>query len=182
MAKISAAKAGHKNIPPFLDMIASVGEGTSTSRYTQDDGYDVLVGGIDNSPKIFTDYSKHPGISVLVRAKKVSPASGMVTQQELRSTAAGRYQILKKYGDAYMAMLKLPDFGPMSQDLIAIRMIREQGAIGDIESGNIAEAIAKVSNIWASLPGNTYGQRSGNHSPQVAELLTAYEKAGGALA
>lgn len=179
MAKITAKQAGHKNIPPFLDMVATA-EGTSTSRYTKDDGYDIVVAGV-NSPRVFTDYSKHPNVLVTVREAVRSPVTGVVTKEALKSTAAGRYQVLSRYATAYTALLKLPDFGPLSQDLIAIRQIREQGAIADIESGNIVEAIRKVANIWASLPGNDYGQR-GAHSPQVADLLDAFVKAGGTLA
>ena len=179
MAKITAKQAGNKNIPAFLDMLAFA-EGTSTSRYTKDSGYDVVVGGV-NSPRVFTDYSKHPGILVTVREAVTSPVTGAVTKEALKSTAAGRYQTLKRYAEAYTAMLKLPDFGPLSQDLIAIRQIREKGALDDIEAGRIVEAINKVAGLWASLPGNNYGQR-GAHSPQVNDLLNAYTKAGGSLA
>lgn len=177
MAKITAKQAGHKNIPAFLDMIAHA-EGTSTSRYTKDDGYDVIVEGIDNSPKTFSDYSKHPNVLVTVRPEVRSPATNLVTQQALRSTAAGRYQILKRYADHYTTLLKLPDFGPLSQDLIAIRMLKEQGALPLIEAGDFDGAVAKVNNIWASLPGDVYGQR-GVHSPKLAQLREVYAKAGG---
>lgn len=179
MAKITAKQAGGKNIPPFLDMV-SVAEGTSTSKYTKDEGYDVVVLG-SNSPKIFTDYSKHPGILVTVRDEKRSPITGKVVTEALKSTAAGRYQLLKRYADAYTAQLKLPDFGPLSQDLIATRQIKEQGAFDDIEAGRIEDAIYKVANIWASLPGNNYNQRSG-HSMDIPALLKAFTDAGGKLA
>lgn len=178
MAKISAKQAGGKNVPAFLDMIAFA-EGTSTSRYTKDDGYDVVVLG-SNSPKVFTDYKRHPNVLVTVREEKRSPASGAVMQTQLKSTAAGRYQTLKRYADAYTTTLKLPDFGPLSQDLIAIRMLKEQGALPLIEAGDFAGAVAKVNNIWASLPGDVYGQR-GVYSPKLEQLQAVYQKAGGSL-
>lgn len=179
MAKITAKQAGSKNLPAFLDMLAFA-EGTSTSPYTKDSGYDVVVLGV-NSPRTFTDYSKHPGVLVTVREEVKSPVTGAVVKKGLKSTAAGRYQTLKRYADAYMALLKLPDFGPLSQDLIAIRQMKEKGAIEDIEAGRITQALDKVAGLWASLPGNSYGQR-GAHSPEIKDLLDAYRKAGGGFA
>ena len=94
------------------------------------------------------------------------------------STAAGRYQILERYYDAYKALLKLPDFSPKSQDAIAIQMIREHGALMDVIAGDIQDAIGKCSSIWASLPGSDYGQ----HENALAMLTSAYSNAGGRLA
>lgn len=51
MARISDSLAGSKNALAFLDMLAW-SEGTSISKHTRDDGYDVVVGGID-SPNTF---------------------------------------------------------------------------------------------------------------------------------
>lgn len=149
------------NMKAFLDMLAW-SEGTSTSKYTRNNGYDVIVGGID-SPNTFTDYSKHPNILV-----KVNKAG-------LQSTAAGRYQLLKRYADSYTRFLGLKDFSPASQDAIAMQQIKECGALAMIENGQIEKAIAKCSNIWASLPGNTYGQRQ----HPVQDLVAQYVKFGG---
>jgi muramidase (phage lysozyme) len=146
-----------KNLQAFLDMIA-VSEGTT--RYGNAHGYDVLVGGT-----LFVGYADHPRKLV-----KLQPG--------LSSTAAGRYQILARYFDAYKRSLMLPDFSPASQDAIAIQMIREQGAILDVEAGRFAIAVHKCKNIWASLPGAGYGQ----HENTLAELQDAYTKHGGVLA
>lgn len=151
------------NLKAFLDMLAW-SEGTSTSRYTKNDGYDVVVGGI-NSPNVFTDYSKHPGVLVTVN------------KAGLKSTAAGRYQLLLRYADPYLKLLKLPDFSPASQDAIAVQQIKERRALPDIESGRIEQAIMKCSNIWASLPGNGYGQKQHD----MALLIDRYQKAGGKM-
>ena len=145
----------------FLDLVAW-SEGTSTSRLTQNDGYDVLVSGI-NGPGIFTDYSKHPfedGGYVTVR----------VGPPPLYSTAAGRYQLLARFWRIYRAQLGLPDYSPASQDAVALQQIKERGAIASIEAGDIAGAIAKCSNIWASRPGNSY--RQGGHTLEA--LLAKY--------
>lgn len=159
MCRISAQAAGGTNICAFLDMIAP-SEGTSTNPNTKDDGYDVIVGG-----GIFTDYSKHPHILVDL------PNLG------IKSTAAGRYQILGHYADVYIQQLSLPDFGPESQDKIAIQMIRECHAISAILAGDILTAIKACSSRWASLPGNTYGQ----HQQKADMLLAAYRIAGGTI-
>src|SRR5690606_33647408 len=93
----------------------------------------------------------------------------------IQSTAAGRYQLLRRYYDAYRKTLNLRDFSPLSQDLIALQQIRERGALPLIKAGKIAEAIARVRNIWASLPGAGYGQ----HEQKLERLLEVYRKAGG---
>jgi lysozyme len=80
----------------------------------------------------------------------------------LYSTAAGRYQLLGRYWNIYKIQLNLPDYSPASQDAVALQQIKERKAIDLIEAGQIEEAITACSNIWASFPGNTYGQ--GGHS------------------
>jgi muramidase (phage lysozyme) len=143
----------------FLDMIAW-SEGTSIIT-SSDCGYNVLVGSTPDNPLLFQSYEDHPRI----------------LNKALDSTAAGRYQLIERYFDDYKALLKLPDFSPTSQDAIAMQQIREQGALTDIDSGDIATAIQKVSSIWASFPGNSYGQ----HQQNMADLLTRYQEFGGDL-
>lgn len=67
MARISDSLAGSKNALVFLDMLAWA-EGTSTSKHTCDDGYDVVVDGID-SPNTFKRCSTHPGVLLTFRPK-----------------------------------------------------------------------------------------------------------------
>ena len=68
-------------------------------------------------------------------------------------------------------------FSPINQDRIAIQQIRERRAIPDIEAGRIRDAIAKIRNIWASLPGAGYGQ----HEQKIDDLVRAYVAAGGTV-
>src|SRR5690349_12159740 len=96
----------------------------------------------------------------------------------LRSTAAGRYQLLSRYFDYYKNLLKLADFGHASQDAIALQQIKERGALPDIDAGDLETAIRKVRNIWASMPGAGYGQ----HENTLARLEGYYRDAGGSLA
>ena len=64
----------------FLDMLAW-SEGTDNGRQkTRNHGYDVIVGG-----ELFTDYSDHPRKLVTLNPK-------------LKSTGAGRYQLLSRWG------------------------------------------------------------------------------------
>ena len=144
------------NLQAFLDMIA-VSEGTARKG---DNGYNVIVGGA-----LFESYDDHPRKLVWLRPG-------------LASTAAGRYQLLSRYYDAYKKQLNLPNFSPISQDLIAVQQIKERGALQDIEKGYINIAIDKVKNIWASLPGAGYGQ----HENKLDKLITAYKDAGGTVA
>jgi muramidase (phage lysozyme) len=142
----------------FLDMLA-FSEGTDNGRQaTKDRGYDVLVGG-----GLFTGYADHP--RKLIRLPRLG----------ISSTAAGRYQLLSRYYDAYKKQLRLPDFSPASQDAIAVQQIRERRAIPDIEAGRIGEAVRKCKNIWASLPGAGYGQ----HEQALDLLLAMYAAKGG---
>mgnify|MGYP003134312808 CR=1 FL=1 len=127
-------------IKSFLDLIAW-SEGTSTIR-ASDDGYNVIVGG-----GLFHDYSDHPRKLVDI------PRYG------IKSTAAGRYQILERYWDHYAKQLNLKDFTPRNQDKYAMNMFREVGCVKDIEDGRIEKAIVKCSSRWASFPGAGYGQR-----------------------
>lgn len=158
MPRITAAEAGGKNVLAFLDMLA-FSEGTDNGRQkTNDHGYDVIVGGA-----LFSGYADHP--RKLVDLPKL----------KIKSTAAGRYQVLARYYDVYKVQLKLPDFSPLSQDKIALQLIKECRALKMIQDGNIKDAIVACSSRWASLPGAGYGQ----HEHKIETLVDAYKKAGG---
>lgn len=162
MARLTETQAGGANVLRFLDLIA-FSEGTSTVK-ASDDGYNVLYGG-----GLFQGYADHP------RRKLTFPING----KPVTSTAAGRYQLLERYWDAYRVSLRLAGgFTPENQDRIALQQIRERKALDDIKAGRIQQAIAKCSNIWASLPGNTYGQ----NPHRLDKLLGRWVELGGVLA
>lgn len=146
------------NLDAFLTMIA-ISEGTEL---LGDHGYNVLVGSTPEHPIYFDSYEDHP-------RQLVNLGHG------LKSTAAGRYQILERYYDDYKRLLGIQDFSPSSQDRIATQMIRERNALPEIEAGNIRLAIVACSPIWASLPGNQYGQ----HQNTGDWLVQAFTDAGG---
>jgi muramidase (phage lysozyme) len=160
MPRITPEQAGGQNRAAFLDMIANSEIGPTLLEIT-DDGYNVLVGATPANPLTFPGYTTHPHI----------------LDAALDSTAAGRYQEIYLNWVSYSKMLALPDFGPLSQDRIALQQIRECNAFAYIDAGNFAHAVALCSRIWASLPGNDYGQ----HENTIALLQRYYAAAGGQL-
>lgn len=150
----------------FFDMLAW-SEGTSTHPLTKNKGYDVIVTGMDGKPEIFTDYKDHPFANG--RPGKIFNRAGQ------RSTASGRYQQLYKFWPAYKKQLQLRDFGPESQDRLALQLIKECKALSDIESGRISDAIHKCRSRWASLPGAGYNQKE----HKLDKLLEVFKSAGG---
>lgn len=162
----SKAKIGH-NLNAFLDGLAWA-EGTSTSPITLDDGYDIIVTGIDG-PERFIDYSTHPFSN--------GRPSKRINARGLTSNAAGRYQFMLKDYLHYKKQLGLIDFGAISQDVWAIQLIRERRALPLIEMGQIAAAVDLCRNLWASLPGAGYGQQE----RKMEDFLKVYERQGGVL-
>lgn len=149
-----------KNEAAFLDMLG-ISEGTSIIP-DSDNGYLALVGG-----GTFSGYQDHPRLKVYI------------PRLHYFSTAAGKYQILARYFDAYKALLDLPDFGPDSQDQIALQMIREHKALDMINAGDLAGAVAACCATWASFPGEPYGQGANSFSSFQAAFLQAGGTIGG---
>jgi muramidase (phage lysozyme) len=159
MARITANEAGGSNVLAFLDMIAWSELGTGLLTPATDDGYKVCVGSTPAKPILFTSYAEHPRIR----------------SSELNSDAAGRYQFMGRYWDAYRRQLNLPDFGPISQDRWAIQLLRECKAVAQIQAGHLAAAVQLCASRWASLPGANYNQ----HENTIASLQRSYLDAGG---
>ncbi|RYY91043.1 MAG: muramidase [Chitinophagaceae bacterium] len=139
-----------KNLRAFLIMI-QYAEGTFGK-----DAYRKVFGG-----GTIRDLSRHPNLPI--------------TKGSLTSTAAGAYQILGKTWAEISGKLRLPDFGPESQDKAAVELIRRRKALSDVLAGRFGSAIAKCRKEWASLPGAGYNQRE--RSKQ--SLLAVYKIAGG---
>lgn len=145
------------NVGAFLDMIAYA-EGTAGP-----DGYRTMFG-----YRYFDSFADHPRqVFSFVNSKG----------QQLKTSAAGRYQFLASTWDELKQKLGLQDFSPASQDAGAIELIRQRGALNDVRAGRIVDAIAKVRTIWASLPGAGYSQPERN----ISNLIAAYQSAGGAI-
>ena len=125
---------------------------------TRNHGYDVIVA----EPLLITP--DHPRKLVTLNPK-------------LKSTGAGRYQLLSRWWDAYRKQLGLKDFSPKSQDAVALQQIKERGALPMIDRGDIRQAIDRCSNIWASLPGAGYGQ----FEHKADSLIAKFKEAGGTV-
>lgn len=153
-----------KNVQAFLQVIRKA-EGTAGPN-----GYRTMFTG-----KLFTDFSKHPNVKNCITYKG----------NRLCSTAAGAYQFLFSTWKYLQTKLGLSDFSPANQDLAAIELIRQEGALEDVKAGRFAVAIDKVQNIWASLPDVPGGEASagyGQPQKKLAELTTIYTQNGGTLA
>lgn len=144
-----------QNRRAFLDMIA-FSEGTSGPS-----GYLTMFGGrlmdsLEVHPHQYFDFTNSRG-------------------EHLRTSAAGRYQFLGKTWDSLAAKLGLPDFSPESQDAAALELVRQRGALADVDAGRIEVAVRKCAPIWASLPGAGYAQPE----RKLYQLLAAFTDAGG---
>lgn len=159
-----------RNQKAMLDCIAWA-EGTSTSKATKNNGYDVIVTGFDGKPEIFVDYSTHPFAN--------GRPSKKINSKGLTSNASGRYQHMLRDWLYYKNMLRLPDFSPVSQDAWAVQLMKERRALPLIEAGKFEEAIGLIRNLWASLPGAGYKDQP---MRSMADLKAVYVKAGGTLA
>jgi muramidase (phage lysozyme) len=119
-----------------LDVIASA-EGVRH-------GYNTIFGN-----ERFGNLSAHPNVR---KAFKQTDGKSNFT------TAAGRYQFLKGTWDGLSRQYNLKDFSPQSQDIGAIGLIMQKGALGDVLKGNYQAAIQKLGGTWASLPSSPYAQ------------------------
>ena len=140
----------------FLDMLAW-SEGTDNGRQkTRNHGYDVIVGG-----ELFTDYSDHPRKLVTLNPK-------------LKSTGAGRYQLLSRWWDAYRKQLGLKD--PLRKTDRCTAADYERGALPMIDVVTSGQAIDRCSNIWLTA-GAGYGQLVYG----IYSLIAKFKEAGGTV-
>ena len=137
-------------VKAFLDLIAQ-SEGTSTNPVSKNQGYDVIVTGV-SGPNTFTDYTKHPF------ADGRKPIVVRNSNPPLLSTASGRYQFIVETWDQLAKDFQLPNFSSIEQDFAAVQILKNCNAYDEILTNNIQTAIWRVSHIWASFPGNLFGQ------------------------
>jgi len=140
------------------------------------DGYRMLFGG-----RLFDSFADHPR-----QPAQFTDRAG----RRLWTSAAGAYQFMAvspipgggstrvDTWDRMQRKLGLPDFSPGSQDLAALQLIEDQGALGDVDAGRFDDAIGKIRSVWASLPGAGYSQPERT----LDYLRAAYLAAGGTLA
>ncbi|MFW1748093.1 glycoside hydrolase family 104 protein [Acinetobacter guillouiae] len=126
----------NSNVRKMLDLIAQT-EGVKW-------GYNTLFGNqkIDN-------LSVHPNLK-----KQFTQTNGKTNY----TTAAGRYQFIKPTWDGLVSQLGLKDFSPRSQDIGAIALLAENGALPYVLKGDYKTAVRKSGGTWASLPSSNYAQ------------------------
>lgn len=115
----------------FLDLIAHT-EGT------EGNGYRTAFGGgrLDS-------LSDHPRYM-----KSFKQQNGKTN----KTSAAGRYQFLSSTWDGVAKKYGLNDFSPRNQDLGAVALLAQNGALGSILKGDMTTAVRKSGSTWASLP------------------------------
>lgn len=139
------------NVQKLLDVIASA-EGVKH-------GYNTIFGN-----ERFGNLSAHPNVS-----KQFKQTDGKLN----RTTAAGRYQFLKNTWDGLSRQYGLKDFSPQSQDIGAIGLIMQKGALNDVLKGDYRGAIQKLGSTWASLPSSPYAQPRRSQA-EIDKLLGGY--------
>lgn len=115
------------NIQAYLKTIR-LGEGTK-----DEDGYYRHFGG-----KITRDVSSKP--------------TEIISKGGHDSSAFGAYQIINKTEEGLKKQLGNLDFSPANQDVRAVELLRQRGAIDAIKRGDIAEAKRRTAPEWASIP------------------------------
>ena|SRR6187402_1627101 len=143
-----AYKGLHVNVKKFLMLITHT-EGTDR----QGTPYNELFG-LTN----FVGYESHPNI--------------LIKSKNYRSTAAGRYQILRETWRYLKKKYPQLTFSPEDQDSMAVILIKEQGAFDLVKAGKWEEAILKTNDCWASLPGSPYGQPTHSMASALKFLKT----------
>lgn len=98
--------------------------------------YNTLVGG-----RKISDLSRHPNIVGL--RTSAGP-----------STAFGKYQITGTTNKTKLAKYASLDYSPENQDLRAVELLRQTGALDALQNDRPDEAVKLAGKEWASLPGS----------------------------
>jgi muramidase (phage lysozyme) len=150
--------ASHRELlanPKVQAMLKTIryAEGTSG-----ENGYTTRVGGGQ-----FSDLSSKPGKKVFI--KNINDYS----------SAEGAYQILDRTWTGVSKKLGLKDFSPESQDIAAIDLIIQRGAMDNILNDDFQGAVNKLSPEWASLPKSdgkgTYANQKAKKIEQLSKIF-----------
>ena len=125
------------NVRKFLDLI-------SYTEGTQGNGYRTAFGGGK-----LNSLNDHPRY-----LKSFRQTDGKMN----KTSAAGRYQFVRKTWDGVARQYGLRDFSPQNQDLGAVALLFQRGAIPALLKGDYQTAIKKTGDEWASLPSSNYKQ------------------------
>ena len=132
------------NVQAFLAMIRDA-EGTNQTG----NPYQTRFGGkVDEN----LDLSKYPTFEY----KKFKQTDGKTNV----SGAVGAYQFITKTWANLAKQYGFKDFSPKTQDLAAIALLQQNGALPLILEGDFSGATKKSNRTWASLPGSPYAQHT----------------------
>lgn len=100
---------------------------------------------LPNGEKRFSNFSKHPWYGVQGKA----------------STPAGAYQITSDTWREFLKVVEphlsniqeMPTFTPVMEDRLAVAILESKSALASVRTGNIQEAVNKITGRWSSLPG-----------------------------
>lgn len=113
-------------------------------------GYNTIFGN-----ERFNDLSRHPNV-----LKSFTQTDGVKNG----TTAAGRYQFLKRTWDGLSKQYGLNDFSPQNQDIGALALMAQKGALDNVLQGDFSGAVKKLGGTWASLPSSPYAQPRRSYS------------------
>lgn len=131
------AYAKNPKVRKFLDLI-------SYTEGTQGNGYHTAFGGgrlssLNDHPRYLKPFKQTDG-------------------KQNTTSAAGRYQFVRKTWDEVARRYGLNDFSPHNQDLGAIAKLIDRKALGAVLKGDWQTAVKQSGGEWASLPSSTYKQ------------------------
>lgn len=156
MAKELESYLDNKNVQAFLGLIRDT-EGTAKGA----DPYRVYGGSPNNQIK---DLSKPD-----FKRWGFTQTDG----KKNTSSASGAYQFLERTWNSLAKQHGLTDFSPRSQDLGAIALLKQSGALDAILKGDFDTAVKKANRTWASLPGSPYAQHTRSND-YVAKSLAKH--------
>lgn len=125
--------------------LGALAQGESNGRYN------VIIGG-----RTFDDYSRHPNVKVG------------------DSTAAGAYQFIYPTWVKQAGRLGLSDFSAESQDLAAVNLLREIGAVPRLLSGDVDGAVYAAGKQWESLPVDQTGRSTQGNPRSLQNFKNEY--------
>ena len=107
----------------------------------------------------------------------ITPRKLVTLNPKLKSTGAGRYQLLSRWWDAYRKQFGLKDFSPKSQDAVALQQIKERGALPMIDRG-----ISGQQSTVAAISGlHCRALLGGQFEHKADSLIAKFKEAGGTV-
>lgn len=153
VAAYYGALAQHPNVHRGLETLKAA-EGTSRK------GRDPYTVGFGD--RHIADLSRHPG-----KFYGFNEKGG----KKNRTSASGAFQFIGSTWGRMANKLGLEDFSPKNQDIAAVALIDEKGALKSLVDGDLHGFVNKVGNEWASLPSS----RAPQHHRSWGEIQSYWD-------